>query len=118
MNISDIGSTDDSALLCYTNFPPPPGSTTSGGDWFAPDGITRVDGTSVPGLARNRGPMVVRLKRTTGSPMAGIYKCTIKQSKSDVLKNVHVGLYNNTNKGSIKLCAEVLKFSYLSICFP
>ena len=116
--ISDIGSTDESALLCHTNQPPAPNKTTSGGDWFAPDETTRVEETIVPGLARNRGPMVVRLKRTTGSPMAGIYKCTIKQSKSDVLKNVHVGLYNNTNKGSIKLCAEVLKFSYLSICFP
>ena len=29
VEISDIGSTDDFALLCHTNFPPPPGSTTS-----------------------------------------------------------------------------------------
>ena len=55
----------------------------------------------------------MRLKRTSGSPMVGIYKCTIEQSKSDVLKIVYVGLYNNTNKGRIKLCAEVLKFSCL-----
>ena len=116
--ISDIGSTDESALLCHTNQPPAPNKTTSGGDWFAPD-ETKVDGTSFPGLANNRGSMVVRLKRTTGSPMAGIYKCTIKHSESDVVfKNVYVGLYNNTNKGRIKLCAEVVKFSYVSNCFP
>ena len=44
VEISDIGSTDDSALLCHTNNPPPPGSTNSGGDWWAPDG-NRVGGT-------------------------------------------------------------------------
>ena len=62
--------------------------------------------------------MVVRLKRTTGSPMVGIYKCTIKHSESNYSQNVYVGLYNNTNKGRIKLCAEVVKFSYVSNCFP
>ena len=68
----------------------------------------------VPGLTRSRGPMVLRLKRTSGSPMVGIYKCTIEQSKSDVLKNVYVGLYNNTNKGRIKQCSS----SHVSNCFP
>ena len=32
LDISDIGSTDTTALLCNTNRPPPPGSTISGGD--------------------------------------------------------------------------------------
>ena len=76
MEISDVGSTDDFALLCHTNFPPPPGSPHSGGDWFAPGG-TRVDGTAVPGVTRNRDPMVVRLKRASGTPPEGIYECTI-----------------------------------------
>ena len=76
MNIGDIGSNDDSALLCHANFPPPPGSASSGGDWFAPDG-TRVDGTAVPGVMRTRAPMVVRLRRTSGDPPEGIYQCTI-----------------------------------------
>ena len=39
--ISDIGSTDNIALLCHTDRPPFDGSTHSGGEWFAPDG-TRV----------------------------------------------------------------------------
>ena len=46
----------------------------------------------------------MRLKRTTGSPMTGIYKCTVEHSKSDVFKNVYVGLYNNSNKGRILKC--------------
>ena len=96
VEIGDIGSNDDSALLCHTNFPPPPGSPTSGGDWFAPDG-TRVDGTAVPGVTRNRDPMVVRLKRASGDPPEGIYRCTIEDATSTV-QMVYVGLYN-TGKG-------------------
>ena len=92
MEISDIGSTDDSALLCHTNFPPPSGSTTSGGDWFAPDG-TRVSGTDVPGVTRTRDPMVVRLWRTSGTPPEGMYRCTIEDATS-TFQIVYVGLYN------------------------
>ena len=94
--ISDIGSTtDDTALLCHTNRPPARESSNSGGDWFAPDG-TRVNGMNVRGFKRNRGPMVVRLKRTTGSPAEGIYVCRIWNSL-DVLHSVYVGLYNVGN---------------------
>ena len=93
VEISDIGSTtDDSALLCHTNFPPPPGSASSGGDWFAPDG-TNIPSSDVPGFARNRGPMVVRLRRTSGDPPEGIYQCTIQDATSTV-QIVYVGLYN------------------------
>ena len=92
VEISRIGSTDDSALLCHTNFPPPSGSTTSGGDWLAPDG-TRVFLSDVPGFTRSRGPMVVRLKRTSGTPPEGIYECTIQDATSTV-HIVYVGLYN------------------------
>ena len=90
VEISRIGSTDDSALLCHTNFPPPPGSY-SGGDWLAPDG-TRVFGTDVPGVTRNRGAMVVRLK-SSGTPPEGIYECRIQDATSTV-QIVYVGLYN------------------------
>ena len=92
MEISDIGSTDNSALLCHTNRPPPTPGATSGGDWFAPDG-TRVDGTDVPGVTRNRGPMVVRLKRTSGDPPEGIFCCTIGDAALTP-QMVYVGLYN------------------------
>ena len=90
--ISDIGSDDEMALLCHTNHH---GNPNSGGDWFAPD-ETRVGGTDVPGFTRNRGQMVVRLKRTIiDSPMAGIYSCSILESGSEEkITCVHVGLYS------------------------
>ena len=96
MTIGEIGSTDDTALLCHTNNPHPAGSGTSGGDWFGPDG-TRVLGehehNSVPGFVRNRGPNVVRLKRSSSIIQPeGIYKCVIQD---DILVNqtVYVRLY-------------------------
>ena len=93
--IGDIGSTDDTALLCHTDRPPARGSSNSGGDWFAPNRI-RVNENDVRGFTRNRGPMVVRLKRTTESPAEGIYYCKIANS-SNAVKNVNVGLYNSGN---------------------
>ena len=93
MLISNIGSSDDTALLCYTNRPPPHGGTSSGGDWYEPDG-TRV--TAVPGFSRNRGSMVVRLRKftSTGAPSEGMYKCEIKDTEF-IYKTVYVGLYNS-----------------------
>ena len=94
MLISDIGSTDDTALLCHTNRPPPPGGPNhSGGDWYGPDG-TRV--TTVPGFQRNRSPMVVRLKKSTstGTPSEGMYKCSIQDAESSP-QTLYVGLYNS-----------------------
>ena len=93
VEIDDIGSTDDSSLLCHTNFPPPPGSANSGGDWFAPDG-TNIPSSDVPGIIRVRGPMVVRLKRTSGAPPEGIYRCSLLDNTSTVI-HLYVGLYNS-----------------------
>ena len=91
---SDIGSTDNTALLCITNRPATLGGH-SGGDWFAPDG-TKVEGTEVPGFRRNRGPMVVRLLRdtATGTPAEGIYGCVIEDD-TVILQSVFAGLYNS-----------------------
>ena len=61
MEISVIGSSDTTALLCHTNRPA--SGAISGGNWLALDG-TRVGGPcshDVARLDRNRGPMVVRL---------------------------------------------------------
>ena len=92
--ISDIGYTDDTALLCITNHPPPTNSTTSGGNWFVPNG-TRVPNEGVPGFVRNRDPMVVRLKRNTatGTAAEGIYDCGVKDN-TESNRTVYVGLYN------------------------
>ena len=95
VDISDIGSSDTTALLCHTNRPPPPGNANSGGDWFAPD-ETRVGGagsTDVPGFERNRGPMVVRLIKNSGTQLQGIYKCAMNDATNKI-QSVHVGVYN------------------------
>ena len=112
MSISGIGSTDDSAIFCHTNNPPPtPGSPHSGGDWHAPTG-TRVDDTNVPGVTRNRAPMVVRLKRRAiGVPPEGIYQCTIDDATSTP-QMVYVGLYT-TGKG-ITSALQITVFLHMS----
>ena len=107
VDISHIGSPDDTALLCITNRPPPTGSPNSGGDWFVPDG-TRVGGpgtTDVPGFNRNRGPMVVRLLRNTATDPAaeGMYHCLIDGAISSNLE-ISVGLYNSGGGMHHKLC--------------
>ena len=94
VEISDIGSSDSTALLCHTNRHA--SGANSGGDWFAPDG-TRVGGfgsTDILGFERNRGPMVVRLRRRTSdsSPDEGIYICVISDA-TDILHTAYVGLY-------------------------
>ena len=93
--ISDIGSTDDTALICHTNRPPPDNAANSGGNWFAPD-ETRVNGNDVPGFRRNRGPMIVRLLRNTATdpPFEGIYQCLVEDDTL-TFQTVYVGLYSS-----------------------
>ena len=94
--MDDIGSTDDTALLCHTNEPSP---FVFGGDWFAPNG-TRVGGDSYnrpgddPRFERNRGPHVVRLKRSSNdTPPEGVYKCVVRDT-TDTNQTVYVGIYS------------------------
>ena len=98
--ISDIGSTDDTALICHTNHPATYESYynyNSGGNWLAPD-LTRVNRNDVPGFMRNRGPMVVRLRRSNSyNPLAeGIYLCEVKDT-TEIWQTIYVGLYNRGN---------------------
>ena len=98
MAISDIGSTDDTALICYTNHSPPDNATHSGGDWFSPEQtVVDFSGNSVPGFRRNRAPMIVRLLRNTATdpPSEGIYYCLITTVEETSLPLVYVGLYNS-----------------------
>ena len=94
--ISDIGSTDNTALLCITNRPVLPGGRNSGGDWFAPDGdkVGGLASTDVPGFGRNRGDMIVRLRRNDGTPEEGIYHCVVEDA-DNITQTVYVGLYNS-----------------------
>ena len=97
MPISSIplNSNDDTALLCHTNRPKV-NHQHSGGDWFSPHGTkVGIEGsTAVPGFVRNRGSMVVRLKRANGAASEGIYWCSVKDD-SPAPWIVYVGLYNN-----------------------
>ena len=106
--ISDIGSNDNTALLCYTNrHATEGGGSNSGGEWFAPDG-TRVGGlgsADVPGFGRNRAPMIVRLRRNDGTPDEGIYYCEVEDA-DDIPQTVYVGLYNS---GGGKECIIISK---------
>ena len=92
--ISDIGSTDNNALLCHTNRPASGG--TSGGYWFAPDGenVGGIASTDVPGFERNRAPMIVRLRSNDGTPEEGIYRCEVEDA-DNITQTLYVGLYNS-----------------------
>ena len=115
MVISDIGFSDNTALLCHTNRPAinsanPNANPNSGGDWFAPDGnrIGSPGNTDVPGFERTSGPMLVRLRRSSGTPDEGIYQCDV----NDTIKTpqiVYIGLYN-TGRGIIIEKAFILSF--------
>ena len=94
VEIGNIGSSNTDALLCHTV------GSSSGGGWFAPDG-TKVGGigsTDVAGFERNRGPLVVRLRKTSGTSDEGIYRCTVRNA-ADTFQSVYVGLYNMGDMG-------------------
>ena len=95
--ISDIGSTDNTALLCITNHPATESDgSNSGGDWFAPDGdkVGSLGHSAVRGFERNRAPMIVRLRRNSGTPEEGIYYCEVEDA-DNITQTVYVGLYNS-----------------------
>ena len=112
VGISDIGSSDTTALLCHTNRPAPDGAT-SGGDWFAPDGdrVGIPGSTNVPGFERTRVSMLVRLRRNSGTPNEGIYQCEVNDA-TDTPQTVFVGLYN-TGGGMYGM--QVCSVSHISI---
>ena len=96
MEISDVGFSDNTALLCHTNRPAiNSANPNSGEDWFAPDGnrIGSPGNTDVPGFQRTRGPMLVRLRRSSGTPDEGIYQCDVNDA-TETPQTVFVGLYN------------------------
>ena len=102
MEISNIGLSDNTALLCHTNRPAV--NPNSGGDWFAPDGnrVGNPGSTDVPGFERTSGPMLVRLRRKSGIPDEGIYQCDMNDT-TETLQIVYVGLYNTGGGISITL---------------
>ena len=100
-DISMSGVTDPTPLLCHTNRPTG-GAIHSGGDWISPSDIIvgNLNSGQVPGFGRNRGPMEVRLWRTTGDPVVGIYLCEVMDA-TETLQTVYVGLYNDDGGGNV-----------------
>ena len=106
--MDDIGSTDDTALLCHTNKVLP---KVIGGDWFDPDG-TKVGSYTdsmprdVPGFGRTRSPHVVRLKRSSdGTPPEGTYKCVVSDT-TDTNQTVYVGISSSVLLSSSMLTGD------------
>ena len=104
VTINNIGSFDNTALLCHTNHPATEsGGSNSGGDWFAPGGdkVGGLTSTDVPGFGRNRRDMIVRLRRrNTGTPEEGIYHCVVEDA-DNIPQTVYVGLYSGGGKECI-----------------
>ena len=103
-DISFVGDTDPTTpLLCHTNKPAI--GAHSSGDWISPSGVIvgGINTATVPGFGRNRGPMLVRLWRTTAStspPVEGIYRCEVIDA-GGTLQTVYVGLYNENGGGNV-----------------
>ena len=94
MTLEDIGENDTDALLCMTNLTACCRSHTglSLGNWFLPNG-TRVPSYNVSSdFYRDRGQMVVRMKRRGGGE-DGIYRCEIPDS-TKVNQTIYIGVYN------------------------
>ena len=104
--MDDIGSTDDTALLCHTNKVLP---KVIGGDWFDPDGteVRNINNPrGVPGVERNRGPHVIRLKRSSdGTPPEGMYKCVVTDT-TDTNQTVYVGISSSVLLSSSMLTGD------------
>ena len=102
--ISDIGSTENTALICNTNRPVINNfnKRNSGGNWYGPSGtrVSSMGSDDVPGFVRYRGPMVVRLLRNTATdpPSEGIYNCVVEDDTMTE-HTLYVGLYNS--RGSL-----------------
>ena len=102
--ISDIGSTEDTALICHTNRPATVSGGVdffhSGGDWVGPSGVAvgglTMGTDNVPGFMRNRDPMIVRLLRNTATdpPLEGIFHCEVEDN-TFTQQTVYVGVYNS-----------------------
>ena len=98
MVISDIGSTNDTALLCNTNRLVD--GADSGGHWIGPNGMvvggTTIGVNNVPGFRSNRDARNVRLLRNTATdpPSEGIFRCEVEDATL-AQQTLYVGLFSS-----------------------
>ena len=99
--ISDIGFTDETALLCNTNLAPSDDQSYSEGTWFTPN-TTKVpeedEEDEGQQFMSSRADRVVRLKRhnNTDAQQDGIYSCEINDTNTGTTLSVYVGLYHGS----------------------
>ena len=105
--ISDIGYSDNSALICHTDRSPDDGDSNSGGDWFTSTGnrVGQLPTGVDTGFRKSKAPYIIRLKRrrdTTTTPVEGIYECLIKDSTNKLVV-LNVGVYQTGYGNTIQV---------------
>ena len=114
MTLKDIGE-NDTALLCTTNLT---ACCRSGdgltvlGQWFFPNRTEVYSSNYSSDLYRDRGRMVVRMKRRRGG-VEGIYCCEIPDSMN-VTKIMYIGVYN-TSTGECQFLYTIILFQQLLV---
>ena len=90
--ISQLGTTEDTALVCRTD-QTSDGDNTEGG-WFNPNGtMVEFNANSSQGFYSSVGSDGIRLLRGSGIPVEGIYSCRATDISSST-QTVFLGLYN------------------------
>ena len=95
MTLEAIGEGNDTALLCMTNLTAccrPPHTGDMLGSWFFPNKTKILSNNHSTDFYRDRGQMVVRLKRRI-SGVEGIYRCDIPDAMN-VIRTIYIGLYS------------------------
>ena len=92
--ISQLGTTEDTALVCRTDQANCCDGGNIEGGWFNPNGtMVEFNANSSQGFYSSGGSDGIRLLRGSGIPVEGIYTCRATDSSSNT-QNVFVGLYN------------------------
>ena len=89
VSLDNIDNTDSRALLCITNNSQC--CNINNGNWYSPS-------STLTGYDVSRGPGVVRLKRSNGTPQTGVFRCEI--SIHDLAYNFYIGLYHRHVDGN------------------
>ena len=93
--ISQLGTTEDTALVCRTDQANCCDGGNIEGGWFNPNGtMVEFNANSSQGFYSSGGSDGIRLLRGSGIPVEGIYTCRATDNSSTT-QNVFVGLYND-----------------------
>ena len=109
--ISELGTTEDTALVCRTDQANCCNGDIIEGGWFNPDGtMVEFNANSSQGFYSSVDSKGVHLLRGSGIPVEGIYTCRATDSSSTT-NSVFIGLYNEDGGKS-----ECISYSCVCIC--